>query len=118
MTATVHSLDCRKYAEVPINTLAPHPNIGREILQCFVSRIAEDFYPMAIGFLHVADYEINGERKLWIIDGRQRWAAMMALGLGDKLVHVCIHRNVRDDERCARIFLQLNTFTPHRKRAK
>jgi hypothetical protein len=101
-----------KVITVAAQTLRIHPHAQRDLLPHKLKELMNTFDLDAIGVLHGVEYEINGEFAIWIIDGQHRWKVLMDQGLGEWLVEVKIHIDVKDDARASELFLKLNNRAP------
>ena len=93
---------------VRVDELDIHPTAQRLLLPSKVNEIYNNLDLDAIGVLHAVEYEINGVRKIWIIDGQHRWRALMNHDFGEWSVKVRVHGDVKDDARACALFLKLN----------
>lgn len=73
-----------------------------------MARIRKSLNLDAIGTLHGVETTINGERGTWIVDGQHRLQALLAEDMGDWLVDVVIHDDVKTTSEAAQLFLRLN----------
>ena len=89
-------------------SLRVHPTAQRELVPVKLRRLEKEFDLDAIGVLQAVEYEIDGERAIWLIDGQHRWYVLISKGFGEWIVQVEIHLNIRDDARAAALFLKLN----------
>jgi hypothetical protein len=100
-----------KVVRVQARTLRIHPSAQRLLVASKLKQVAKDLDLDAIGVLHGVEYEINGERAIWLIDGQHRHRVLMDEGLGDWIVEVKVHLDVTDDARASELFLKLNNRT-------
>lgn len=89
-----------------------HPHAQRDLLPSKLKELTEELDLDSVGVLHAVEYEINGETCIWIVDGQHRWRALIDLGLGEWVVDVKIHLEVKDDAGASALFLRLNNRAP------
>lgn len=94
--------------KVRADSLAIHPYAQRAIIPATLKKRLAELDLDAIGVLHAVKYPINGEEKLWIIDGQHRVRALIDHGFGDWLVEVKVHDDIKDDAGACAMFLKLN----------
>lgn len=97
-----------KIITVEAQTLRIHPRAQRQLLPSRLKQLKKDFDLDAIGVLHGVEYEIDGQRAIYIIDGQHRWQALIDLGLGEWKVEVKVHLDCVDDARASELFLKLD----------
>lgn len=95
--------------QVRADTLRIHPTAQRQLIPATVRKIRSKLDLDGIGTFHVVEYVINGVLALWVIDGQHRLAALLDEGLGEWMVTVEVHADVKDDARASALFLVLNT---------
>lgn len=98
--------------KIEAQNLRIHPYAQRALLPSRLKQLNAELDLDAIGVLHGVEYTINGETGIWIVDGQHRWRALMDQGLGEWLVEVKIHIEVKDDARASELFLRLNNRAP------
>lgn len=101
-----------KLVKVEARSLRAHPTAQRALLPAKLKQLMANLDLDAIGVLHAVEYEINGEMAIWLIDGQHRWRALMDHGLGEWMVEVKVHVEVKDDARASELFLRLNHRAP------
>jgi hypothetical protein len=101
-----------KVVRLAANKLAVHPHAQRELIPGHLAKIRANLDLDAIGVFHAVEYEINGVTKIWIVDGQHRWNVLMEEGLGEWVVEVSIHVDVKTDARASELFLRLNYRKP------
>lgn len=101
-----------KLVKVEAQTLRIHPTAQRDLVPSKLKRLMSNLDLDAIGVLHAVEYEIEGVRGIWIIDGQHRWHVLMDHGLGEWIVEVKIHVDVTTDARASELFLRLNDRSP------
>ncbi len=97
-----------RIVRVRADSLAVHPHAQRELSPIRLAKLSEKLDLDAIGVMHGVDYPINGVRKIWIIDGQHRLAALLENDCGEWEVEVKVHLECADDARAAELFLMLN----------
>ena len=98
-----------KTIKVEAQSLRIHPSAQRELRPARLKYLTEQMDLDSIGVLHAVEYTLsNGETAIWIVDGQHRWRALMDLGLGEWLVEVKVHLEIKDDARASALFLRLN----------
>lgn len=88
---------------IPLNALKCDGRINRTLIKRRVSHLCTVFTLEGIGMLTVALRDDG----YYIIDGQHRWAAAMALGLGDTKVKCIVYRDLTLAEE-AKLFLLLS----------
>lgn len=96
-----------RLTRIEARSLRIHPTAQREILPHKLKQLTTEMDLDAIGVLHAVEYEIDGVRGLWVIDGQHRLRALLELGLGEWEVEVKVHLDVKDDARASDLFLKL-----------
>ena len=96
-----------KIVTVPARLLRIHPTAQRDLSPARVQKLAREMNLDAIGTLHAVEYEINGIKGIWIIDGQHRLEALTKLQLQDWEVVVHIHSAVKDDAKASELFIKL-----------
>ena len=94
---------------VRADSLRIHPTAQRQLVPATVRKIRAKLDLDGIGVLHAVEYDIDGATGPWVIDGQHRLAALMEEGLGEWMVKVEVHTDVKDDARASSLFLVLNT---------
>ena len=97
-----------KVIQMEARALRIHPTAQRLLVPRKLKELAKNLDLDAIGVLHAVEYEIEGVRAIWIIDGQHRLRTLMDEGLGEWVVKVEIHLDVKDDARASELFLELN----------
>lgn len=93
---------------VQAKNLAFHPVAGRPLDWNWVKKLADNLDEDALGVFHAVEYEIKGRRRLWLVDGAHRLAALIHRSLTELVVDVQLHPDVQDDARASALFLKLN----------
>lgn len=101
-----------KLIKLEAQTLRIHPHAQRDMRPARLKYLTTEMDLDAIGVLHGVEYPINGLEGIYIVDGQHRWRALMDLGLGEWVVEVKIHLDVKDDARASDLFLKLNNRLP------
>lgn len=94
--------------KVAANDLQIHPLAQRQIIPSHLKRIKDNLNLDAISVLHACEYEIDGVRAKWIVDGQHRWQALIDHGFGEWEVDVELHVDAKDHRAAAQLFLDLN----------
>lgn len=89
-----------------VETLRIHPIAQRRVVQANLKRIIAGLDLDAIGVIHVVEYEINGVKALWVVDGQHRIMALLHHGLGDWTVDVMVHLDVTTDKDASDLMLK------------
>lgn len=98
----------RKIVRIAAQELRIHPTAQRNIVPSKLKQLIENLDLDAIGVLQAIEGTIDGERGIWIIDGQHRQKALLARGLGEWMVDVCVHLDVDTASRASEVFLKLN----------
>lgn len=92
----------------PANTFRIHPSAQRKLIPATLRKIVKDFKPHGLGTFHGVEYEIDGVTAVWIVDGQHRLTALHQLGLGETIVTVLLHTEIKNDKGASDLFLTLN----------
>lgn len=97
-----------KSVKLQASLLKVHPSAQRELLPLKISRLEKSMDLNALGSFHAVEYPIKGINGLWVIDGQHRLEALITLGMGDWMIDVLIHQNIKTDAQASALFLRLN----------
>ena len=112
MTEKEKHVSNSKIVKVRADMLKVHPVAQRNIVQAKLRKLVQSLDLDAIGILHGVEYEINGTKAIWIIDGQHRYRALLDTDLGEWIVEVKVHLDAKDDIRASELFLRLNDRSP------
>lgn len=101
-----------KVIRIEAQKLIIHPRAQRELRPAKLKQLMSEMDLDAIGVLHGVEYEIDGVTAIYIVDGQHRLRALLDLGLGEWIVEVKVHLDIKDDARSSEIFLKLNNRVP------
>jgi hypothetical protein len=97
-----------KLIQMPAQELCIHPTAQRELRPARVTELAENLDLDAIGVMHAVEYPIDDVVAKRLVDGQHRWQALIDRELGEWIVNVLLHLDVKDDARASDLFLKLN----------
>jgi hypothetical protein len=101
-----------KIVQIEAQQLRIHPLAQRQLVPARLRALTADMDLDAVGVFHAVEYAIDGEHGIWIIDGQHRLRALLELGLGEWVVEVKIHTDVKDNATASSLFLKLNDRSP------
>lgn len=94
--------------KVKAKELAIHPHAQRDVIPSKLNRLIEGMDLDAVGVFHAVKYPIDGQEKVWVIDGQHRLLAILHHDFGDWEVEVKLHLDCDNDARASELFLKLN----------
>lgn len=97
-----------KLVKVAAQELRIHPIAQRQLIPSHLKKIKQTLDLDMIGVLHAVEYEIDGVKAKWIVDGQHRWQALIDHGFGEWEVEVKLHLDANDHKRASELFLSLN----------
>lgn len=89
-----------------------HPVVQRRQVASRIKHIVENCDFDALGIIHLTNYPREGIKELLVIDGQNRIAAIMQLGLGEWEVSCRVHDDITNDADAWLRALQINDASP------
>lgn len=98
-----------KMLRLRVDEMKIHPTAKRQMVVSKKDKMKGDMDLDGTGVFHVVRYRISAVLAYWLIDGYHRQQALTELDMGEWVVDVQFHMDVKTDARASALFRVLNT---------